>query len=259
MRARVVTAALHEHGPTITKPNGMDRLDGAVFETRHRDNTTLRYHRHDMPFVTIVLDGSYTEVRDGLPQVCAKRSLVVHGATEEHADHFLNDVLCLNVELGTTAVVPGIVTADAALGAIIARVVRTFYRDSHELPSAVMELQSSLLERTPEPNARAPEWLQPVLEGFEWCDPVPLREAAKMAGVHPVQFSRAFHHHVGMTSNDYRRRARVRRASELLLASTASLARIAHHCGFSDQSHLTRTFSETLGLSPARYRLIFAR
>jgi AraC-like DNA-binding protein len=237
----------------------MERLDGTVFETRHRDSSTLHYHRHRTSFVTIVLDGTYTEVRDGVPQPCTSRSLVVHGPNEEHADHFLTDVRCLNVELPGCEWPFGIVADDANLNGIVAAVVRAFYRDSPELGATVKVLRAALGGRSSPAARRTPEWLQPVLDGFAWCDATPLRDAARMAGVHPVQFSRAFHRHVGMTSNEYRRQARLRYASELLLASTASLARIAQHCGFADQSHLTRTFSETLGLSPAQYRRVFAR
>jgi AraC family transcriptional regulator len=237
----------------------MERLDGMVFETRHRDSSTLQYHRHRMSFVTIVLDGIYTEVRDGVPESCRPRSLVVHGPNEEHADHFLGDVRCLNVELPECSGPFGVIGHDPKLGAIATSVVRAFYGESLELQPIVADFQAAFAARNAALPDRAPEWLQPVLDRFAWCDPVPLRDAARLAGVHPVQFSRAFHRHMGMTSNDYRRQARLRHASELLLASTASLARIAQHCGFADQSHFTRTFGEALGLSPARYRQVFAR
>jgi transcriptional regulator GlxA family with amidase domain len=51
----------------------------------------------------------------------------------------------------------------------------------------------------------------------------------------------------------------VRLASKLLLTTTAPIASIALNAGFSDQSHLTRFFSERLGISPAGYRRTFAR
>jgi transcriptional regulator GlxA family with amidase domain len=78
-------------------------------------------------------------------------------------------------------------------------------------------------------------------------------------GVHQTHFSREFHRHVGLTPNGFRRRARVRRASELLLETALPLASVAQACGFNDQSHLTRTFGAALGLPPAAYRRVFAR
>jgi transcriptional regulator GlxA family with amidase domain len=62
-----------------------------------------------------------------------------------------------------------------------------------------------------------------------------------------------------MTANAYRTRARIRLASKMLLTTMAPIARIALNAGFSDQSHLTRAFSRSLGLSPAGFRRTFAR
>ena len=45
----------------------------------------------------------------------------------------------------------------------------------------------------------------------------------------------------------------------LLLTTSAHLVNVAHSCGFNDQSHLTRTFGASLGLSPGAYRRAFAR
>ena len=238
----------------------MNRLTaaGAVFETHHRNDSTLRYHRHGMSFATIVLDGSYTEVRDTVPHACAPGTIVVHSACEEHADHFLDDARCLNVELPHVEGAYGTFSVDAAVRTAVDCLVTAFYEDA-ELDATVVALQAALRDRVDESASRKPAWLDPVLDGFSWCDAVPLRDAAKMAGVHPVQFSRAFHKHVGMTPNDYRRESRLKRASDLLLVSTASLIRISQDCGFADQSHLTRTFSEALGVSPAHYRRVFAR
>jgi AraC-like DNA-binding protein len=232
---------------------------GRLFETHHAGGSTLRYHRHGISFVTIVLDGSYTEVRNGVPQPCERGSLVVHGPDEEHADHFLGEAHCLNLELPHPLGAGGVLTADRTLRSLVERIVRAFYVNGASLHGGVVELQAAVADRLRPAALCYPNWLGPVLERFAWCEPVPQREAARLAGVHPVQFSRAFHRHVGMTANEYRRQSRVRRASELLLSSTAPLAYIAQQCGFADQSHLTRTFSQMLGLSPARYRRVFAR
>jgi AraC family transcriptional regulator len=49
-------------------------------------------------------------------------------------------------------------------------------------------------------------------------------------------------------------RLRVRRAEELLAATTLSLTEIALECGFSSHSHLTRMFRKTVGSTPSDYR-----
>ncbi|MGP8099889.1 MAG: hypothetical protein ACLQHL_03840, partial [Candidatus Cybelea sp.] len=79
----------------------MERITeaGAVFETDHRGCSTMRHHRHGSPFVTIVLRGAYVEVSDSVPELYGSGTIVVHDATEEHADRFASDTRCLNVEL----------------------------------------------------------------------------------------------------------------------------------------------------------------
>jgi AraC-like DNA-binding protein len=236
---------------------------GAVFETDHRGRSALQHHEHAAPFVTIVLSGAYVEVHDGVPEVCRGGSIVVHAAAEEHADRFASDTRCLNVELPPESggLLPrGNIAAEIPpLRDAVESVVRAFYGFPRELDGAVRNLQSALLTRSSEAVQDRPHWLHRVIDDFPWSQPVPLREAAALAGVHEAHFSRAFRRHVGMTANDYRARARVRLASKLLLTTTAPIASIALNAGFSDQSHLTRFFSERLGISPAGYRRTFAR
>ena len=234
----------------------------AVFETDHHGCSALRHHRHASAFATVVLEGEYVEVHDDVPEICRRGTIVVHDAAEEHADRFLSDTRCLNIELPSESIasVRGNVALDApALRSSVDDVLRAYYGSGCELPGAVQRLQGVLAQRFSEPPMERPRWLHRAIDDFAWAQPVPLREAAAIAGVHATHFSRAFRHHLGMTAHEYRSRARVRLASKLLLTTTASLARIALSAGFSDQSHLTRIFSQRIGLSPAGYRRTFAR
>jgi AraC-like DNA-binding protein len=220
----------------------------------------MTHHRHAAPYVAIVARGGYVEVSGTMPEFFDEGAVAVHAAGEEHADRFATDTRCLNIELPNDFEL-----ADrserhdrSSVRKAAACVVDAFYRDPRALSAAVPDLQMALQSQPPV-TPQHPDWLRRVIDEFEWTEAVPLREAAVLAGLHETHFSRAFRRHMGMTANQYRAQARVRLASQMLLESTTSLSRIAQHAGLADQSHLTRLFSERLGVSPAAYRQSFAR
>jgi len=216
-----------------------------VAEIAYDDETVLRDHRHERAYLSVLLDGAYTELRDGAPRYCAPGTTIVHLSGEVHADYFVAGGRCVNFELPTGLAV----SREPLLRAV---------RATH--PRFLRAVGAALSERAGERAAPdAPAWLPLVLREFRWVDAVPLSEAAELAGMHPAHFARAFRAQVGLTPGRYRRRERVRAASRLLLDTPAPLAEIAHECGFSDQSHLTNVFRETAGVPPKRYRGAFAR
>lgn len=82
--------------------------------------------------------------------------------------------------------------------------------------------------------------------------PITLAELAALGGLSRFHFLRAFKRSTGLTPHAYlvqRRTDVVRR----LLASGNSLADAAAAAGFSDQSHMTRTFVRKYGLSPSAF------
>jgi AraC family transcriptional regulator len=108
----------------------------------------------------------------------------------------------------------------------------------------------------PRAERRPPVWLTQLQE-YLWADLaiVPdLATLAHMAGVHRVHVARAFRDHLGSTVGDYVRRLRVRRACELLTATSVPLSDVAMRAGFFDQSHMTRVVKRFLGLTPAELR-----
>jgi AraC family transcriptional regulator len=73
-------------------------------------------------------------------------------------------------------------------------------------------------------------------------------------GLSTSQFARAFKQSTGCPPHRWLLEQRIKRAQDLLLTSDRTLTEIARVCGFSDQSHLTRAFGQTVGISPGLWR-----
>jgi len=83
---------------------------------------------------------------------------------------------------------------------------------------------------------------------------VTLAELAEACGLSVNYFARAFRRTAEMPAHKWLMNERVRQAKNLLLNIEMPLVQIAAACGFTDQSHFTRVFSQLEGKSPARWR-----
>ena len=77
---------------------------------------------------------------------------------------------------------------------------------------------------------------------------------AERCGLSRGHFSKAFKQSTGLSPRAWQLQQRLRQAEELLVSGTQTIASIAAACGFSDQSHLTRVFSQHFGSTPAHWR-----
>ena len=115
----------------------------------------------------------------------------------------------------------------------------------------------TLLQSTSEPPSQnLPGWaikLKTLLHD-RWCEVVPLDESAQELGVHPVTISKSFARYFGCTYGTYLRKLKIERSIPLVKDPRLSLTQVALRCGFSDQSHFTRSFKEATGLLPRDVR-----
>jgi AraC-like DNA-binding protein len=81
---------------------------------------------------------------------------------------------------------------------------------------------------------------------------VRLTTLAEICGIGSFQLIRIFRRVVGVPPYAYLVQLRVNRAQTMLFQG-AAVADVAYACGFSDQSHLTRTFKKAIGVPPGRY------
>lgn len=81
-----------------------------------------------------------------------------------------------------------------------------------------------------------------------------LNELAQLTGLSQSHFSRAFKASTGLPPYQWYLRSRIRRAQQLLLDETLSIAEVAAVTGFVDQAHFTRVFSRVTGATPAIWK-----
>ena len=86
------------------------------------------------------------------------------------------------------------------------------------------------------------------------CTAFPISQLAGLCGLSRGYFIKAFKASTGMTPHRWLVRQRILHAVELLERTDERISVIASTSGFSDQSHLTRTFRAMLGISPAVWR-----
>jgi AraC family transcriptional regulator len=88
---------------------------------------------------------------------------------------------------------------------------------------------------------------------------VALKEVARECGLSVGYFSHAFRRTLGVAPHKWLIEQRVVLSKEKLRDDGLSLSDVAAECGFSDQSHLTRAFRQTVGASPGAWRRALQR
>ncbi|MDR0885926.1 MAG: PocR ligand-binding domain-containing protein [Clostridiales Family XIII bacterium] len=81
-----------------------------------------------------------------------------------------------------------------------------------------------------------------------------VKNMATMCHISPDYFSRLFIRETNEHFNSYLNRIRIEKAKLLLSASNHTVQVISDMLGFSDASHLVRTFKRYEGITPSRYR-----
>lgn len=86
-----------------------------------------------------------------------------------------------------------------------------------------------------------------------------LADMAALVGLSPGHFARKFRQSMGLSFHRFVTRRRVVRSLETLRTAEGSIADLGLELGFASQSHFTRIFSQSTGMTPAKYRKRFRR
>lgn len=91
-----------------------------------------------------------------------------------------------------------------------------------------------------------------------YASPLSVADLAERAAVSESQLHREFSRRFGITPNQYIREVRIGVARHLLETEDLSMSEISIECGFYDQSHFSRQFKASTGLTPLQYRKRFS-
>jgi AraC-like DNA-binding protein len=177
----------------------------------------------------------------------------------------MRDVAC---QLGRGAGPLPFFRAGVIRDALLAATIAELHMDLHARRISQLEAQSRLIallaawtrrhgeaaRRLPRNSAHAPDVARAreFLDGC-WQRKPTLNDLAAVAQLSPYQLLRAFVRSYGLPPHAYLIQRQLREARRLL-DTGASIAEVAHACGFADQSHLHRHFKRTWGVTPGQYR-----
>lgn len=224
-------------------------------------------HTHSDAHCVLVLAGRYLSSARGMPAVSRGPALVYNPPGTTHRDCFrgLDGARFLTLSLPAAAVAgrglpEDAVRADARCeqAALALRATLHAWDDAAALDveTGVEALLDRLAQRRSLERDDGPAWLVRARERLrdDCARPPRIEELARIAGVHPVAFARAFRRRYGRSPGDYLRECRLERAAALLRDRRLSLAEVAARAGFVDQSHFTRSFRRGFGCTPAVWR-----
>lgn len=239
----------------------------ALAASGREDDVHVHTHR-DAHFILIV-SGAYISSADGAGVVARAPTLIFNPPGTTHRDRFAKGVgTFLTISLSCNAFRDANdlrALPNEAKKLDCADALRTAFRIARELRGSndVFVLESlawELLISAADSHCRAgvpPEWALRAYEAImDRAAEAPLRvgDIAADIGVHPVHVARVFRHVWGCSPGELLRWRRVEHAADLLRGTGMSGAQIATEVGFFDQSHMTRAFCVTYGVTPGAYR-----
>lgn len=246
--------------------------DSLLFETIHPAGLRLPRHDHDKASLNICLSGFYQEKFGRGSYPCDQATVLLKPAGEFHSnDYGTSDTHCVMVEFGSSAAaqISGFANVLEDLwsvrGGPAADAMRELCRELSFSDQASAMIIEGCIWRTLGHAERQqhkvrlggrPRWLDRVEEYLRENHDrrLNLAEIAAMVSVHPAHLNRVFKHHFGVTVGKYLRQLQVELAQQLLANREIPLSRVAVDAGFFDQSHFTRVFKSTTGISPADFR-----
>jgi AraC family transcriptional regulator len=231
----------------------------ALSKTAYEPAMIMGAHGHEFAYASLVVEGHYAEHSTCALRHLRRGMLVFHPAGEIHADCVLDQSMAtVNIEYLSGESPREFICAhgpevdelaQSLLSALPAR-----GRALERSLEALREFLWSNASRTAVPQIAA---AREALENAPTQAPV--ASLANELGMHRGRLHRAFKRAYGESPRGALTKRRATKAGDLLVETSLTIAQIAAECGYYDQSHFCRQFRHRSGMSPSRFRAIFAR
>jgi AraC family transcriptional regulator len=257
----------HFFGNTTSK-----RIAGIVLsQVVHSESRSLPEHSHQWPYLSMLLQGFYSEYIGDQTISYDPFTAVFHGSALVHRDEIgeggarffiveLDEAWQETIECHGGAPRHAYELHGDGASWVALRLYHDFVADSgseEAIEESILELCAYLPDAAPADTCR-PAWLDAVvallLENFR--EAYSLRRLASEVGVDPSHLARTFYRFHRRTISDFVLRLRVQEACRQISAFDQTLSDIARTSGFSDQSHMTRSIRRLVGNTPAELRRV---
>jgi AraC family transcriptional regulator len=245
------------------------RNNGLIINTTEYSSEECRFgmHYHENPHLCFLLQGTDTESRKNATYSRKAGEVFFYHAGEEHASTSRSAITkntiiefeqSFFVQYGIKEeYLERVVKSHPDVKFLILKMQKELlFNDS----STAAALESLVLHfatfANDSPAKPTPHWvrnLEAILRE-QWNEPLSLEELSLAIGIHPVTISKHFRRYFFCTLGEYLRKLKVEKSIALIKNSELPLTEIAYLCGFSDQSHFTKVFKETLGFLPKEFR-----
>jgi AraC family transcriptional regulator len=247
-------------------------IAGALLsEVHHTKAVSVAPHSHEVPYFSLLLDGSYSECARDFSVRYEPYTVVFHDALTEHSDAiadggcrmFFVELLAPWIDIVAASVRPAhLFEMDGSAPAwLILRLHREFLSgdaaSALTVESVLFEL-CDYLSDSARSTTQEPAWVTEAEEllRLNLSERIDLSAVAQQVGVNPAHLCRTFRRYRRRTIGDYVIGLRVQFVCRKLLETRDSLTEIAVEAGFADQSHMTRIFKRVTGVPPGAYRSV---
>ena len=249
-------------GETI---NSKSTNDYILSVTRHDSNVKVAKHSHVHPYISLLLNGCYSEKSNVSEQNLATGESLFRPANYEHKNEIgVLQSLCFNLEIKNTLFKDEFLNIDKSymkfehnnleIFKIYLAYKQAFSKESLRL--AVDENLYILFGRGKiNTKTQNKSWVKEVKQRvrFHPEQQYTINQVANDLNMHPIYFAGKFKKLTGCTFGEFLNRQRLSKAIDLINHSSKKLTCIALESGFYDQSHFIRRFKETFNITPSNY------